>query len=261
MPRIPYTQKWNLVILAILLLIIATVLVVASVRERALTNQTVADPLLSEVMQYEDSVLRSSQQADSLKRASYRKRHRYYSNSQHYYTENRYYHNDKSPVETDGQSNTDAVKADHSSDFLYGGAQRTPLIFELNSADTLDLQQLRGIGPVYASRIVRYREALGGFYNIEQLKEVYGFTPELYASVTPYLTLDSATSSTTIRKIHLNTATLNELKHHPYLDYYQAKAIVNYRRQGGTFTTINDLLKVTLIDEKTFHKLKPYLSI
>ncbi len=128
---------------------------------------------------------------------------------------------------------------------------------ELNTADTNDLKELRGIGSGYAKRIVKYRERLGGFCKPEQLLEVYGFTQELYEKVAPHIIIDSDE----IRKINLNTATIDQLKRHPYLDYYQAKAIVNYRERTAKFATVNDLLKTKLIYPETFEKIKPYLVV
>lgn len=128
---------------------------------------------------------------------------------------------------------------------------------ELNTADTSDLKELRGIGSGYAKRIVKYRQQLGGFYKPEQLLEVYGFSQELYEKVAPNITIDGDE----VRKINLNTATIDQLKRHPYLDYYQAKAIVNYREKYGKFATVNDLLKTNLIYQETFDKIKPYLVV
>ena len=64
-----------------------------------------------------------------------------------------------------------------------------------------------------------------------------------------------------LRKININTATIDQLKRHPYLDYYQAKAIVNYREKYGKFATVNDLLKTNLSYQETFDKIKPYLVV
>ena len=116
---------------------------------------------------------------------------------------------------------------------------------------------MRGIGSGYAKRIVKYREQLGGFCRSEQLLEIYGFSQELYEKVAPNIIIDPEN----VRKINLNTATLDQLKRHPYLDYYQAKAIVKYREVGNRFTVVSDLLKVNLIYDDTFEKLKPYLSV
>lgn len=99
------------------------------------------------------------------------------------------------------------------------------VMLELNSADTLQLQELRGIGPGFARRIVKYREKLGGYYAKEQLMEVYGFTEELYGKVAPHITVDASK----ISKLDVNTLGIAELKQHPYISFYEAKAIVEYR--------------------------------
>lgn len=99
------------------------------------------------------------------------------------------------------------------------------VMLELNSADTLQLQELRGIGPGFARRIVKYREKLGGYYAKEQLMEVYGFTEELYGKVAPHITVDASKR----RRLDVNTLGIAELKQHPYISFYEAKAIVEYR--------------------------------
>ena len=134
-------------------------------------------------------------------------------------------------------------------------AQRT--MVELNSADTLDLQQLFGIGPAFARRIVKYRQLLGGFVDKRQLLEVYGMDEERYRGFADQLQLDS----TLIIKIALNSATIDDLKRHPYIDYYQAKALVRYREQAGPFQKTEELLKVNLIDTEFVTKIEPYIQL
>ncbi len=129
-------------------------------------------------------------------------------------------------------------------------------IVELNSADTLDLQQLYNIGPTFSRRIVRYRTLLGGFVNKGQLLEVYGMDTARYSDILPYITIDTAAVS----KLDINTATIDQLKRHPYLDYYQAKAIVRLRESQGLYQNIGDLLNVALIDQQTFSKIAPYIT-
>ncbi len=99
------------------------------------------------------------------------------------------------------------------------------VMLELNSADTLQLQELRGIGPGFARRIVKYREKLGGYYAKEQLMEVYGFTEELYGKVVSHITVNASK----ISKLDVNAHGIAELKLHPYISFYEAKAIVEYR--------------------------------
>ena len=133
---------------------------------------------------------------------------------------------------------------------------RRTLVFDLNTADTLDLQQLYGIGPVYAKRIVNYRNLLGGYVNFNQLHEVYGLPDETIAGILPHLTL----TPTLLRKIDINHIELAQLRRHPYLDYYQAKAIVQLRQQGTRFRQERDLYKVSLLDSATIARISPYID-
>lgn len=135
-------------------------------------------------------------------------------------------------------------------------ARRQPLVVELNSADTLTLQLLHGIGPAYARRIVRYRDRLGGFTNMGQLLEVYGFTPELLEHIGPSLILDT----TDIRRIEINSVELKQLVKHPYIEYYQARDIVRLRGKGVVFRTADDLRAVPSMADSTLERLLPYIS-
>lgn len=139
---------------------------------------------------------------------------------------------------------------------IYGhAARRQPLVVDLNNADTLTLQLLHGIGPVYARRIVRYRERLGGYVDLRQLLEVYGITPELVATIAPKLTLDSSA----IRRIDVNHATLKELARHPYMEYYQARDIIRLRQGGIHFGSVDELRAVPSMADSTLQRLSPYL--
>lgn len=134
--------------------------------------------------------------------------------------------------------------------------RRQPLVVELNSADTTTLQLLHGIGPAYAGRIVRYREKLGGFTNMSQLLEVYGFTPALLEHIRPSLVLDT----TTLRRMNINTIELKQLIKHPYIEYYQARDIINLRNKGVTFGCADDLRAVPSMADSTLERLMPYLE-
>ncbi len=126
---------------------------------------------------------------------------------------------------------------------------------ELNSADSLDLVQLYNIGPSFAKRILKYRNLLGGFVSKDQLWEVYGMDSVRYNDIAPYVTINPEG----VTKMDLNSATIDQLKRHPYIDYYQAKAIVRMRQQAGLYKDIEDLQKVSIIDNETYTKLIPYL--
>lgn len=102
-------------------------------------------------------------------------------------------------------------------------------ILELNATDSTALVALPQIGEVMASRIHRYRERLGGYVCFEQLYEVKGMDSTRFATVRPYLKLEA----TNIRKLDINRDDFKTLLRHPYLEYEQVKAIVNYREKKG----------------------------
>ena len=133
---------------------------------------------------------------------------------------------------------------------------RRELTVELNSADTLTLQLLHGIGPAFARRIVRYRERLGGFHSTEQLLEVYGFTPQLLNHISPYLQLDTSS----LRRIPVNSIKLKDFIKHPYVDYYFARDLVNLRAHGASFNTPDDLRSIPSCSDSLITRLLPYLD-
>lgn len=122
---------------------------------------------------------------------------------------------------------------------------------EINGADTTLLMKIPGIGSYYASRIVRYRERLGGFASAQQLEEIDGL-PE---SAIAYIKIDYQQ----IRKMNLNKLTLNQLKKHPYLNFYQAKEICDYRRLKGPLHSIEDLKLLKDFPPDEIERLKPYI--
>jgi len=133
----------------------------------------------------------------------------------------------------------------------------TLLVMELNSADSSELIKIFGIGPVFSSRIVKFRSILGGFYDKHQLTEVYGLDSAKYEQIKNHFTLDTSK----IKKINLNTASFKELLAHPYLDYYLVKEITDYRETHGPFSKLEELKKIPLIYDDLYIKLSPYLSI
>jgi competence ComEA-like helix-hairpin-helix protein len=141
-------------------------------------------------------------------------------------------------------------------DFMKNRQERAAVVVDLNSADTLDLQDIRGIGPYFARAIVKYRDLLGGYVNKEQLREVYGMTTDRYEAIAPHIVLEKAD----IRKMKINAATYSELRRHPYIDNATAKAIVRLRNAGEQFHNAADLLKISIIDNETILKLTPYMD-
>lgn len=129
-------------------------------------------------------------------------------------------------------------------------------LIELNSADSAKLESIHGIGPVFASRIIRYRDRLGGFYKKEQLREVYGLDSLKYSRLKDQVEVNTAL----IQKINLNKVTFEQLKMHPYLHYKQMNAILQYRKQHNSFGSADDLKKLAIMNEEIIRKIEPYLE-
>ena len=134
--------------------------------------------------------------------------------------------------------------------------EEVPLI-ELNMADSVGLLPLPGIGPVYAGRIVKYRDLLGGFYSEEQLREVYGLSNETFERIQELVRIDTSF----IKKIDLNEVSVSKLKMHPYLNTYQAEAILYFRDYHGRFESVEELLQNKLLPAEDFEKAKHYFVV
>jgi competence protein ComEA len=127
---------------------------------------------------------------------------------------------------------------------------------ELNSTDSAGLTRVRGLGPGFAVRIIRYRNRLGGFYHKDQLKEVYGVDSLVYAEIKDQLTLDP----TKVNRININTISFEQLRLFPYLKYNQVNAIVQYRSQHGNYNSIADMKNIAILDDGILRKIEPYLN-
>jgi DNA uptake protein ComE-like DNA-binding protein len=130
-------------------------------------------------------------------------------------------------------------------------------VIDINSADTSAFIELPGIGSKLASRIILFREKLGGFYSVQQIGEVYGLKDSVFRKIVPWLKCDAAS----IKKLHINVAGKDELKQHPYIRWQIAEALIAYREQHGVFDSLNDLVKINLIDSVVLTKMIPYLSL
>ena len=121
-----------------------------------------------------------------------------------------------------------------------------------NSADTTELMKIPGIGSYYAKAIIRYREQLGGFASISQLREIDGF-PE---SAMSYIHINPQE----VRKLNINKLTLNQLRKHPYINFYQAKEICDYRRLKGPIHSLQDLKLLKDFPPAEIERLTPYID-
>ncbi len=130
-------------------------------------------------------------------------------------------------------------------------------IIDINNADTTAFISLPGIGSKLAVRIITFREKLGGFYSIEQVGETYGLPDSTFQNIKQYLKLDNPS----VKKININTATVDEMKTHPYIKYSLANPIVVYRNEHGSFSRIEDIKKVMVVTDEIYKKIEPYLSL
>lgn len=152
----------------------------------------------------------------------------------------------------------DAVKPNkpYKPDTLAKNQGKTTIkVIELNTADSLSLVSLNGIGPAFASRIIKYRKILGGYVKKEQLLEVYGFDKEKYDLVKPFVWVTPNPI-----KINLNTCTFKELNKHPYINYDLTKAIFNLKKRLGKFRSVDDIKQIDLVNDEMYNKLAPYLT-
>ena len=123
----------------------------------------------------------------------------------------------------------------------------------LNRADTAQLRKVPGIGSFFARKIVDYRERLGGYYRVQQLLEIEDF-PE--TAVSFFIIPDG----TEFRKMNLKRLSLNELKRHPYLGFYRARAIVDYRRLHGHIESLQQLKLLPDFTPEAIERLEPYVE-
>lgn len=142
------------------------------------------------------------------------------------------------------------------SKFSQKASEKADFKIALNSTDSLSLQALKGIGPVLSARIIKYRNRLGGFHHIDQLREVYGLDSALISALSRKLEIDT----TMLQKIPVNKISLDELRRFPYLNYKQSKVIVNYRSQHGKFNDLQDIAKIKILDEEILRKIAPYFD-
>ncbi len=132
----------------------------------------------------------------------------------------------------------------------------TKIQIELNSADTVDLIQLNGVGSIFALRIIKYRDLLGGFYAKHQLLEVYNFPEDTYNNIRSNILVDSLA----IKKIRLNFAGYSEMLRHPYIQKEHVEKIISYREKNGSFKSIEQFREAHFFDSLTYRRVKHYLS-
>lgn len=134
---------------------------------------------------------------------------------------------------------------------------RETVPFDINQADSLTFEEVRGIGIKLSQRIIKYRSALGGFVSVAQLAEVWGLDSLALRELVKVAFIAPDFLPVTI---NINTADERALAAHPYLDRREARAIVAYRFQHGSFAAVSDLGKMPLFSEEKMQQLLPYLK-
>lgn len=132
----------------------------------------------------------------------------------------------------------------------------TPQIIDINTASMEDFRALPAVGNA-AYKIIKYRERLGGFLAVNQLKESNSITDSVYIAMLPFLKLVDID----IQKLNINTLSDFELSKHPYISRDIAKAIEIYRTQHGKYKKIDDIKKIVFINQVTFQKIAPYITV
>ena len=126
---------------------------------------------------------------------------------------------------------------------------------EINSADSVDLLKLK-IPGYLISKIILYRNQLGGYANKFQLLEIYHFPESIFERIHSLLQVNTSL----ILPIGVNSKSEEELALHPYLSYKEAKAIVLYRKNNGAIKNQDDFEKINAVGTETKERLKPYLA-
>lgn len=128
---------------------------------------------------------------------------------------------------------------------------------DINLADTSQWIALPGIGSKLAFRIVNFRDKLGGFYSIEQVGETYALPDSTFQKIKSRLRVNGSG----LRTININTATLEQLKMHPYIKWNIANAMIQYRQQHGPYQSVEDLQKIAIVTPEWLQKVAPYFTV
>lgn len=131
------------------------------------------------------------------------------------------------------------------------------IYFDVNTCTVEQLKKIPSIGNSLPYKIISFREKLGGFVNMAQVKETYGMTDSVFKHILQYLHFQP----TEIRKLNINTATDFELNAHPYIDKTLSKAMIIYRQQHGGYQSVADIKKIVFVKQDLFNKIEPYLTV
>lgn len=154
--------------------------------------------------------------------------------------------------------NIKSLPSNNSSSEKHKRRESVIVVLDVNTCDSIDLIKLKGIGPTFSQRIIKYRESLGGFHSKEQLMEVYGINDSLFKEIDEFLMINDKGCE----KIDINNVQLKELRKHPYFrNYNLSRAIINYRSQHNSFQRPEDLLNIHIVNDSIYKKIAPYINV
>lgn len=162
---------------------------------------------------------------------------------------NRYNNYDSQHPQT---TNTSTLYATNEKSLSYTPKMHKGEHIAINASDTSALKAIPGIGSYFARQTIRYREQLGGFVDKNQLLEIENFPEEALE----YIKIDNEN----VRKLNVNKLTLAQLRRHPYINYYQARAITDYRRLHGSINSIAELKLMKEFTEFDLNRIEPYIE-
>ncbi|TVZ15126.1 ComEA family DNA-binding protein [Maribacter sp. MAR_2009_72] len=131
-------------------------------------------------------------------------------------------------------------------------------VLDINEVTAEQLQTINGVGEKLSTRIIKFRDRLGGFLVDEQLFDVYGLEDEV---VEKTLKRFKVLSKPKVEKINVNTATVEELSKLIYIQKVVAQRIVNYRNLNGSINSLNELLKIEGFPSERIERIGLYLSL
>lgn len=133
--------------------------------------------------------------------------------------------------------------------------RKVPLKIGVNTSLAEDWMKIRGIGPVLSNRIIKFREALGGFCNVEQVGQTYGIPDSVFQDFKRYLYLDQPCN-----QLNINEMDWQQLVRHPYIDSRQANAILKFIENRGPIEDLQLLRQMEIFDSASWEQLAPYLK-
>jgi DNA uptake protein ComE-like DNA-binding protein len=131
------------------------------------------------------------------------------------------------------------------------------VLIDINRASQEDLIKIYGIGEALSIRILKLKESLGGFVSMEQMKEVWGLSPEVIENLNAHFKIMVLPN---LKKIDINNASIKELSQFPYFKYPISKQIVTYRSMNGDIKNIEDLTKIIALSNDKAKIIAIYLD-